>query len=197
MFHKFLNSLKTKNNSILIEAIHQGYTSIFESGVDGNWYHGTNAIFNKFDKKKIGSQTDPGLFGRGFYFARTKNMAENAPHGEKAKIIKEVKLNLKNPLDIAKFKSKKELADHLNIDENILTVTSMGIIRPMPVFSDVFTYKLTEKGYDAVFVNRGGIGDEVVVFDPENILIIESKMSEKDTIISDKKSMESSEKIIK
>jgi hypothetical protein len=39
-----------------------------EQGFDTQGYHGTNTAFNEFDPAYIGSQTDEGYLGRGFYF---------------------------------------------------------------------------------------------------------------------------------
>ena len=35
-------------------------------------YHGTNAEFSAFDKNKRGTNTDPGIYGKGFYFSKMK-----------------------------------------------------------------------------------------------------------------------------
>lgn len=40
-------------------------------------YHGTNAKFDTFDKKKIGSVTDDGFLGKGFYFSTDPNVARS------------------------------------------------------------------------------------------------------------------------
>ena len=132
------------------------------------FFHGTNNKFDEFDIKKIGSQTDPGLFGKGFYFANNEDVAKRAIKGGTAKYVKEVNLNIKNPLDISQFKTKKELANYLNIDESLLVQGGSGF-RPSPNHTGEFTSAVKNMGHDAVFVNRGGISDEIVVFDPKNI----------------------------
>lgn len=55
-------------------------------------YHGSPNEFDYFDKSKIGSTTDYGVFGTGFYFALTKSYARI--YGEN---VKPFFLNLKNP----------------------------------------------------------------------------------------------------
>lgn len=132
-------------------------------------YHGTNAEFDKFDVKKIGTQTDDGMFGRGFYFTPNKKMAEQAPAGAKAKFVKEVVLDMKNPLDITKFKTVEELADHLNMSESAFVKDNNGIIRPINSQINQFTSHVQDAGYDGVYVKRNGVGDEIVVFDPSKI----------------------------
>ena len=58
-------------------------------------YHGTNAKFSAFDKEKIGSATDSGFFGSGFYFTDSKSEAEY--YGD---IAMPLYLSIQNPLDI-------------------------------------------------------------------------------------------------
>jgi hypothetical protein len=55
-------------------------------------YHGSPNEFDYFDKSKVGSTTDYGVFGTGFYFALTKSYARI--YGEN---VKPFFLNLKNP----------------------------------------------------------------------------------------------------
>jgi len=40
-------------------------------------YHGTNSSFEKFDKAKIGTTTDDGFLGKGFYFSTDPNVTRN------------------------------------------------------------------------------------------------------------------------
>lgn len=58
-------------------------------------YHGTNSKFSSFDKGKIGSATDSGFFGSGFYFTDSKSEAEY--YGD---IAMPLYLSIQNPLDI-------------------------------------------------------------------------------------------------
>ena len=58
-------------------------------------YHGTPNKFDTFDKNKIGTATDSGFFGEGFYFADYKGEAEY--YGN---IVTPVYLKIQNPIDI-------------------------------------------------------------------------------------------------
>ncbi|MBT7929869.1 hypothetical protein HN682_08150 [Candidatus Peregrinibacteria bacterium] len=132
-------------------------------------YHGTNADFKVFDKSKIGSATDEGLFGRGFYFGNTENFARVAPRGRLAKNVMEVYPSSRNLFDIAKIKSKAEMADLLDMSEAALTKNSDGIIMPVRGQVNQFTSHVRDLGYDGVVVKRGGDAIETVIFDAENL----------------------------
>lgn len=58
-------------------------------------YHGTPNEFYVFDKEKIGENTDLGFYGTGFYFARSKENAQQ--YGDK---LMPVYLNIRNPFDL-------------------------------------------------------------------------------------------------
>jgi hypothetical protein len=171
IFNKVLKKLVTQQEELqplVKKAKEYNNADEFVKSQGKPFFHGTNNKFDEFDIKKIGSQTDSGLFGRGFYFANNEYVAKNAISGGAAKYVKEVYLNIKNPLDISQFKTKKELANYLNINQSLLVQNGSGF-RPSPTFTGQFTSAVKDKGHDAVFVNRGGISDEIVVFDPENI----------------------------
>jgi len=74
-------------------------------------YHSSNNDFTEFDRKKIGSSTDDGIWGTGFYFSNRHNKL----YGDK---VYEVYLNIKNPFIINKFKSVQEIADYLDVVED-------------------------------------------------------------------------------
>jgi len=132
-------------------------------------YHGTNADFEVFDKTKIGSATDDGLFGRGFYFGNTESFARGAPRGRLAKNVMEVYSPSANLFDISKIKSKKAMADLLNMSEDALMQDSDGIIRPVMSQIGQFTSHVQDLGYDGVVVKRGGDAIETVIFEPEKL----------------------------
>jgi hypothetical protein len=126
-------------------------------------YHGTNEDFNAFDKDKIGSATDDGMWGSGFYFTDK----ENTPYGTK---IKKVYLNIKNPLILADFKTKIELADYLDVDESILTQDyGSGLFRPLNSYINTFASHVEEKGHDGIFVTRKDSMSEYIAFEPTQI----------------------------
>ena len=95
-------------------------------------YHGTNAKFDEFDTKKIGSTTDDGMWGRGFYFsdkATAKNYGKN---------IMEVTVDIKKPLVINQFKTIKEASDYMGMSEDSFIITN-GIVRPLLSQSNQFS----------------------------------------------------------
>lgn len=133
-------------------------------------YHGTNAEFKVFDKNKIGTATDEGLYGKGFYFGNTESFASVAPKGRPAKNVMKVYPSKDiNLFEISKIESVEEMADLLNMSESALTKESSGIIRPVRDQVGQFTSHLKELGYDGVVVNRGGDAIETVIFEPEKI----------------------------
>ena len=78
-------------------------------------YHGTpQKEITTFDRSKIGSSNDPGIYGRGFYFTSISKMADQYRRGFGDKIVSF--LDFKNPLRLDTFKSKEELAEYLGID---------------------------------------------------------------------------------
>ena len=60
-------------------------------------YHSTNKEFSVFDRKKIGSATDDGIWGTGFYFSNRYNDL----YGDK---VYEVYLNIRKPFILNEFK---------------------------------------------------------------------------------------------
>jgi len=131
-------------------------------------FHGTNADFEVFDPKKMGSATDEGLFGRGTYFGNTESFARVAPRGTRAKNVMEVYAPEAKLFDISQVKTKSEMADLLDMSEDAL-IESNGIVRPMRGQSGQFTSQLKELGYDGVVVHRVGTDSvETVIFDVNN-----------------------------
>lgn len=63
-----------------------------EDGTPKVVYHGTNAEFTVFDNSMIGSSTQVGVLGNGFYFAETKELAKM--YGEQ---VMGTYLSIKNP----------------------------------------------------------------------------------------------------
>ena len=114
-------------------------------------YHGTNKKFNVFDLSKVGSSSDSGWFGEGFYFAPTQLVADY--YGDET--IK-VFINLKKPLLVV---TKAEIQKKYNTNN-----------------SSELTEKIIEDGYDGVLQvivlknkkTKIRIG-EVVAFKPNQI----------------------------
>jgi hypothetical protein len=82
-------------------------------------YHATNKTFNFFDKNKLGTQTDFGTLGRGFYFDTLLDIqisGEGTPINTWAtKIILKCFLNIKNPkISKDNFSKKSESIKYTN-----------------------------------------------------------------------------------
>jgi hypothetical protein len=126
-------------------------------------YHGSNKDFDTFDKSTIGSSTDIGIWGKGFYFSDYKTAKR---YGS---LIKELFLSIQNPYVISEGKQTiKDVADYLNMDESTLHEVR-GFVRPYTNFVPLFTSNVKEKGHDGVIVDRKGISNEFVVFKPNQI----------------------------
>lgn len=108
--------------------------------------HGTNSDFNVFDEQKIGTGTDAGWLGRGFYFYG------NAPEyaSQYGKRIIGAYLNIENPY----FASDDDM--------NRLAEANS------PEASAEFRQELEDEGYDGVFYN-GNLNEEWVAFYPNQI----------------------------
>lgn len=77
-----------------------------ETGEPKVVYHGSpNNTFTVFDKEKIGSNTDGGFYGRGFYFSEDKGISNK--YGKEREFF----LNIKNPYEINPDKIEWEEAD--------------------------------------------------------------------------------------
>ena len=109
-------------------------------------YHGTKSDFDEFSRRKIGSATDPGLYGTGFYFSDHEGTSRN--YGDR--VIK-AHLNIKNPLNLGDFNSKESLAEHLRISPDILS-DSGGFIHPTTSHTSSFSSALRYAGYDGVII---------------------------------------------
>lgn len=129
------------------------------------FYHGTNNDFRSFDNKKIGSNTDNGLRGRGFYF--TNFLKSGQSYGSN---ILEVYLKMEKPLDLLSFNSLDEIIELLDIDPSIIHERGRG--KPYPfhsisiitAYSGVFSDNVKEKGFDGIIH-----GQEHIVFYPNQI----------------------------
>lgn len=125
-------------------------------------YHRTNADFNVFDINKIGSATDDGIYGRGFYFS-------DKDHTHYGKNLKKVYLNITNPFVVNDFKTIKDMADYLDIVESNFNYESDGTIRIRYSQVGQFTSHVQEKGHDGVIVIHENGVKEIVAFEPRQI----------------------------
>ncbi len=121
-------------------------------------YHGTTKDFDAFNKKYIGTSTDNGMLGKGFYFSLNNKTAESYGNS-----VVPVYLTIKNPLLIDNFKTKEDVASHLGIDVSTLTVGGTGIKSLQP-FTGIFSTAVKNLGYDGVITKF-----EMVAFEPTQI----------------------------
>ena len=111
--------------------------------------HGTpNKEFSSFSYDFIGSTTDAGWCGKGFYFYGN-NEAYAHQYGANGRVIKAY-LNIRNPYFIS-TEEVEDLIEHNDKD-----------------YSKEFTEDLISEGYDGVYYN-GDLNEEVVAFYPNQI----------------------------
>ena len=133
-----------------------------ENGEPRVVYHGTYGDFTVFDKAKIGSATDYGIWGRGFYFT---NM-ENTPYGNKKLALF---LNFRNPFIFNDYKSAEEIGDYLNIwDGNFHEDDRFGIFRPYATGAAQIADSAQERGHDGLIAVLGK-WTEYIAFEPNQI----------------------------
>ena len=133
-----------------------------ENGEPRVVYHGTYGDFTVFDKAMIGSATDYGLWGRGFYFT---NM-ENTPYGNKKLALF---LNFRNPFIFNDYKSAEEIGDYLNIwDGNFHEDDRFGIFRPYARGAAQIAGSAQERGHDGLIAVMGK-WTEYIAFEPNQI----------------------------
>lgn len=139
-----------------------GKSKVVENGKPLIVYHGSNTTFDSFDPKKIGSHTDEGMWGKGFYFSDEKTAKA---YGSK---LSAFYLKMENPFIINEYKTTQEMADYLEISEDTLTINDKGLVRPLNRFISQFTSEVKYKGHDGVILYRP-ISSEYVVFSPTQI----------------------------
>lgn len=133
-------------------------------------YHGTPIKgITVFDPTKIGTTTDDGLFGHGFYFATNKLTADGyaTPTGQTMPVF----LNIKKAWWGHGYKVE-DVAKELDMDERSLTtikVNNASVVAPAGGQSRQFAAHLKEKGYDSVIVQHGKRDYEIVIFDNNKI----------------------------
>jgi len=133
-------------------------------------YHGTPIKgITTFDPSKIGTTTDDGVFGHGFYFSTNKLTADSyaTVNGKTMPVF----LKAENPWWAVGHKLK-DVANELDISENSLTIKKAGIgsvVAPVSVAIRSFSSHLIERGYDLIVVQHGKNDYEIVVFDNKRI----------------------------
>ena len=108
------------------------------------FYHGTHNEFETFDINKIGSSTDPGWLGKGFYFYTDTH--EASQYGK----VSKYHLKIKNT--------------YYATDEDNEKLLQLNNIEASTDFSE----NLITQGYDGVHYN-GNLRGETVVFEPNQI----------------------------
>ena len=138
----------------------------------GPVYHGSNEEFITFDKSKIGTKTDDGDYGAGFYFDKDINWAYAYAQGLGGN-VKAFELTIENPFITEYGEPCDKLLSILakvSINHKINTRKGDGSI--ISVFDFVrrygsknFTKLLQNLGYDGVIISNS----EYVVFEPYQI----------------------------
>jgi hypothetical protein len=145
-----------------------GNSKVSENGTPLICYHGTkDASINKFDISKAGSNTDSGMWGKGFYFTSYKKYADtynrNKDGGGRTF---SVFLSIKNPLMI---NDKKDIPK-INIPNK--TIEDM---RNAPfAYSNMFRDWLIENGHDGVIDSLSPTTKQYVALYPNQIKSIEN-----------------------
>ena len=152
------------------------YTPVVSKVVDENGeplvvYHGTKNKFTIFDLDKVGTKTDTGMWGNGFYFSSSKKYAETYAHKiydyytrkklSPSGYVFDVFLSLKNPYII---KNQNDIPRIITPNETIEELRNSD-----KIYSEKFRQTLVGKGYDGVFVKfefefRGNKDYELVAF---------------------------------
>ena len=139
-----------------------------ESGNPLVVYHGTNNEFDTFDKNKIGTATDDGIWGRGFYFGSVSD----TPYGT---VKMPVYLKMENPFIVNDYKTVEEIADYLDVWEgNFNFDENNKVVMFSQSQLNQITSHIKEKGHDGIIVKLGEKGIEYVVFEPEQIKSIDN-----------------------
>lgn len=139
-------------------------------------YHGSPNDFAIFDLNKVGTATDSGEFGRGFYFTDNQDYAKEYVAGDN-KNIKSVYLNIQNPYII-------DSMDTLNEFNKMYLKDSNEQIKYMKEYKENYLNKLLddstkeikEMGYDGVIFKAFGNfrNNEYVAFYPNQIKNIDN-----------------------
>ncbi|WP_288724535.1 LPD23 domain-containing protein [uncultured Treponema sp.] len=154
-------------HSFTISELTGGVKPEFSKVIDANGeplvvYHGSpNSSFDVFDRNKIGTTTDYGLYGKGFYFSNQKPQAEM--YGETTEVF----LNIRKPLSIDDFNSPEQLANELDAYPEYFVMQN-GRVKPSGSFTGFDLY-LEAKNYDGVLVKQTESLNEIVSFKPNQI----------------------------
>jgi len=138
-------------------------------------YHGSAQQYHEFDERHIGSASDDGLFGRGFYFTPNRGTAER--YAKNGGEVKEYYLKLQNPIVLNDFKTVNELAEYLGADPRILRMHDSGSAVPYVNHVRSFTSMVKGKSHDGVVIyhteSPSGVA-EYVAFYPNQMKLVDT-----------------------
>lgn len=154
------SKLPTQVEGLAKEASKYKSAEEFVKGQGKPLYHGTNEIFETFDANKARALGERGdnLWGAGFYTSPGSKTAKN--YGEN---LMELYGKPKKTLDLSKFKTTKQLGEHLNISEDALMMRN-GIPTAKGSQAQQLSSHAKELGYDSIFTPVGE--GEMVILDP-------------------------------
>ncbi len=143
-----------------------------KAGYNVKAYHGTpNEVFTEFKDEKIGSNTDTGIFGHGFYFSTDKDTA--VVYATEKGNIMPVYLDLGKVWWAVAHRNINDVAAELEMDESALVLRGYGgkgrIVTPTMPQARQFTSHLQNKGYNSVVVQHGKGNYEIVIFNSNRI----------------------------
>jgi len=122
-------------------------------------YHGTpNKSFTDFNKTKIGSTSDSGMWGRGFYFTEDPKYASQYAK-DKGNVLK-LYLSMQKPYII---KSKSDIPN-IDVPEETIEDLEKSDVN----YSEIFTKYMKDHGYDGI-IAKISKPTEYVVFEPNQI----------------------------
>ena len=151
---EYLDAVQSGDIAKAQQMVDEAARSAFpESAVGKAVLHGTKNLFRAFDLNKIGSNTDAGWLGRGFYFyGNNPTYASQYANFDNPKggYIIRAYLNIQN-LYWASVEDFRRLAEAND-----------------PKISEEFTQQLKDEGYDGVYYNGDG-NEEWVAFYPNQI----------------------------
>lgn len=157
----------TEEDREYLASVNLGYFGSAEKMVDAaakragytiKAYHGTpNGKFNTFDKSKVGTSTDFGKLGRGFYFSTKKQVADYYAGYLPSSTVMPVYLKLDNPFVL------DHNYDNMSVRELYDSILGKGGIVDEER-SEELTQWLIDNGYDGIEADG-----EYMVLDPKNI----------------------------
>ncbi|MDU8351443.1 hypothetical protein RYA05_06030 [Pseudomonas syringae pv. actinidiae] len=128
-------------------------------------FHGTPYRFKKFDKTLIGSQTDKGMYGQGFYFSTSK--LEASKYG---KYVMAHYLIMNKPFELDAYESLPGKMKELGlIHEGNGEINHFG---KLTATSKKMTDILKENGYDGVIKQDLYGAHEYIAFEASQIMPI-------------------------